>query len=1127
MTLLTQGLTVAAFSFFAYGAFLLYYVVPMEPNSCDMTYMRPHYVKFKMAAPSHELQYLSHKYSLYRFLQPQHVTLSNAMKVSGVPVLFVPGNKGDYKQVRSLGAVADQISQESKSKRHQLEYFSLDFGEEAGALNGDYLEDQAEFVNAAVSSILRLYRKQARGDKKKLEAAPKSVVVVAHSMGGIAVKYAFTLKSFHHGTMNTVITLSTPHTDAPLYLDKRLRQIYRDADGHWSVGAAKLAYDFVKAASEANKTKEANEVPENPLETPSLTAQTPGEDKPGNTDEDETIVLSEFDDETASSSAQTDKPEEITVAPDTNVTGVSWYGYAKSFFFNDAVRVDDKPKMSAHEMQIRRKAYHMRNVALVSLAGGGKDILVNPSLCRIANFITPDRGLATETKDVPGVGMSIDHQCMCWCNQLCNSVNEALYAIVDDKLGTVYESVEKRMQIFRSHFMSLKDAKAAADAGNAIRAGLNQSVPFAHDKIHSEWSSIGVALRIIGDNSYATVALVVVRNFGPLLLPMCISILLLCFAYQLHMYLPFDGSQFPTIEDAFSPTKHLLWLPIGLMQGGSKKGAFDDDEGAAKAKTFGTWATGLLSVLWLYRSPFSSAVRGMMDGTWVGWAAETMIKTVEWFSPTTLLPVHRSFPPFWVLCILYFSALGFLYFVVRIARIIQTIFARIGLIKVLNKIATFSTERFGSVLQALFWTASLFVVGHVKFEDIGTGKFSASGLNVREAAIGRELAALVITMAFVSSTKGVYYVFTPCSLSGESSISRYRFVIGLLLIFVAPFHVPVFLKCTNSILFDRGYARGVYDLTMSLLVEVGIYCLAAAGDSIPAKCPEQLPSGSKMYYGIEIGPHGPSPEQSEAIRCAVWKDTVLKNIRSRNEAIHKDYSELLKVFETVYEQLKKGPPVKYTKEASKQHIYTHRLLLTLLNVKLMKKQLDLDNVETRGDQDVRAGRRACTWKLDRFMSGAEKLKPVSMVMFNMYEALDECVNKSNGKHIDKIMATHAKEWDAMKAKDVVAPPPLRVDKETSVLENLPIFDDPTSVIRKEPIGMGESVAEEGLETSSSKRAFFWNGDFDFPSQLIIYFACYIGGGYAGVWGLVPMYHTFYFVSALGFMFIFRDYLNNL
>ena len=125
------------------------------------------------------------------------------------------------------------------------------------------------------------------------------------------------------------------------------------------------------------------------------------------------------------------------------------------------------------------------------------------------------------------------------------------------------------------------------------------------------------------------------------------------------------------------------------------------------------------------------------------------------------------------------------------------------------------------------------------------------------------------------------------------------------------------------------------------------------------------------------------------------------------------------------------------------------------------------------------------------------------------------------------MATHAKEWDAMKAKDVVAPPPLRVDKETSVLENLPIFDDPTSVIRKEPIGMGESVAEEGLETSSSKRAFFWNGDFDFPSQLIIYFACYIGGGYAGVWGLVPMYHTFYFVSALGFMFIFRDYLNNL
>jgi len=97
-----------------------------------------------------------------------------------MPVLFVPGNAGSYKQVRSLGAVSARYFDE-KDRRYYGDlprfehwekgveghsFFSIDFGEELSVLSGRTLYDQTEYVNDCIRYILSLY--EGKGEKKRV-----------------------------------------------------------------------------------------------------------------------------------------------------------------------------------------------------------------------------------------------------------------------------------------------------------------------------------------------------------------------------------------------------------------------------------------------------------------------------------------------------------------------------------------------------------------------------------------------------------------------------------------------------------------------------------------------------------------------------------------------------------------------------------------------------------------------------------------------------------------------------------------------------------------------------------------------------------------------------------------------
>ncbi len=82
--------------------------------------------------------------------------------MSGIPVIFVPGNSGSHKQVRSLASVSLRKAADDDDVPFHFDYFAVDFDEEFSALYGGTLEGQAQFLEECVQHVLGMYKGSKR-----------------------------------------------------------------------------------------------------------------------------------------------------------------------------------------------------------------------------------------------------------------------------------------------------------------------------------------------------------------------------------------------------------------------------------------------------------------------------------------------------------------------------------------------------------------------------------------------------------------------------------------------------------------------------------------------------------------------------------------------------------------------------------------------------------------------------------------------------------------------------------------------------------------------------------------------------------------------------------------------------
>ncbi|XP_064602654.1 GPI inositol-deacylase-like [Liolophura sinensis] len=208
-----------------------------EDNQCEMTWMyeQPEYHSITL---NKKFQRQFPRYGLYFYGEGNYAHQMKKLKfaLTGVPVLFIPGNGGSYKQVRSLGSVAQRKAQNMNNFFH-FNYFSVDLNEELSGMHGAVLYQQTEFVNYCIRKILNLY--------KDSPSPPTSVILVGHSMGGMIARALFTQKNFDPNSVSTIITQATPHQGLVLVPDYLVGKFYKEVNGYWKANKNTKLRDVV------------------------------------------------------------------------------------------------------------------------------------------------------------------------------------------------------------------------------------------------------------------------------------------------------------------------------------------------------------------------------------------------------------------------------------------------------------------------------------------------------------------------------------------------------------------------------------------------------------------------------------------------------------------------------------------------------------------------------------------------------------------------------------------------------------------------------------------------------------------------------------------------------------------
>ncbi|MCJ1474460.1 GPI inositol deacylase [Lambiella insularis] len=208
----------------------------LDPKGCNMSYMSPMYAKLSDFDTEHTR--FASKYSLYLYREDG---IDQDTRVKGVPILFITGNAGSYKQVRPLAAEAARyfhghVQQDSAALQtgiRNLDFFTADFNEDITAFHGQTLLDQAEYLNEAVAYILSLYHEPRRSKRDAGLPDPTSVILIGHSMGGIVARTMLVMPNYQANSINTIITMSAPHARPPVSFDAEIVSTYRRINDYW------------------------------------------------------------------------------------------------------------------------------------------------------------------------------------------------------------------------------------------------------------------------------------------------------------------------------------------------------------------------------------------------------------------------------------------------------------------------------------------------------------------------------------------------------------------------------------------------------------------------------------------------------------------------------------------------------------------------------------------------------------------------------------------------------------------------------------------------------------------------------------------------------------------------------
>lgn len=186
-------------------------------NDCTMTYMyqQPNYIKVEMNKAVVE-KFPSYNLFVYK------EGFDSSARLKGYPIIFVPGNAGSYKQVRSVASIANSMMTDGQVST-ELDFFTVDFNEEKAGVFGPVLGKQVEFLLQVMQTVKDAYA--GRG--------LVSCTIIGHSVGGVVSRGLLLHPSFNPQCLDLLITLSAPLKEPVLSFDAAMTQFYHDMNVEW------------------------------------------------------------------------------------------------------------------------------------------------------------------------------------------------------------------------------------------------------------------------------------------------------------------------------------------------------------------------------------------------------------------------------------------------------------------------------------------------------------------------------------------------------------------------------------------------------------------------------------------------------------------------------------------------------------------------------------------------------------------------------------------------------------------------------------------------------------------------------------------------------------------------------
>lgn len=174
---------------------------------CEMSMMNPNYVELSVQVQSP----YAYKYRLFHYFDELHARDTSGSKC--LPVIFVPGSAGHYRQVRSLASTV--LAMPNAQTCHR--FYAVDFLEEFVAFSARLLRHQARYLNDVIRYLISIF------------PHTDSTILVGHSFGGVVLRMLPTLDNYllkNH--RNFVITIASPHVRPPLDVSLDLDMLYED-----------------------------------------------------------------------------------------------------------------------------------------------------------------------------------------------------------------------------------------------------------------------------------------------------------------------------------------------------------------------------------------------------------------------------------------------------------------------------------------------------------------------------------------------------------------------------------------------------------------------------------------------------------------------------------------------------------------------------------------------------------------------------------------------------------------------------------------------------------------------------------------------------------------------------------